>query len=249
MAPPASAWPNRWRPPRPASPSRPARPGRFGAGDSPLGATPRRSERPTVGGGDPAGPVGAAVAPTGRCGAPSTAPRCRGPAADAGPGDAARVRPVGAPVRPVGAPVRPVGAPVRAPLPGLLPAAVRPCGLGPQLGSPHPHPPPAWATELDPRPPAPVPSTAGWGLGGHQDVSSARTGATEVTAWPRSRLTTRTPVASRPWLEIWRTGIRAITPDEEITRISSSRPTMKAATTFPRWAVIRMPRTPMPPRF
>ena len=49
---------------------------------------------------------------------------------------------------------------------------------------------------------------------GHQPVSStASTGATEATTWPASRVATRTPVASRPWLEISRTAIRTITPD------------------------------------
>ena len=37
-------------------------------------------------------------------------------------------------------------------------------------------------------------------------------------------------------------------PFEEITMISSSRPTMNAATTPPRLAVSLMPRTPWPPR-
>ena len=65
---------------------------------------------------------------------------------------------------------------------------------------------------------------------------------------PESSETTRTPVASRPWLDISRTAIRTITPAEEVTRISSSSPTMKAETTRPRCAVSLMPRTPRPPR-
>jgi hypothetical protein len=42
---------------------------------------------------------------------------------------------------------------------------------------------------------------------------------------------TRTPVASRPCEEISRTGMRITVPPEEMAKISSSRPTMNAATT------------------
>ena len=59
---------------------------------------------------------------------------------------------------------------------------------------------------------------------------------------------TRTPVASRPCDEISRTGHADHDAADAITKISSSRPTMKAATTTPFLAVSLMPRTPWPPR-
>ena len=52
---------------------------------------------------------------------------------------------------------------------------------------------------------------------------------------------TRTPVASRPWEEMSRTGMRIMTPPEAMMKISSSRLTMNAATTRPRRAVSLMP--------
>ena len=72
--------------------------------------------------------------------------------------------------------------------------------------------------------------------GGRSSVSRsslARIGATEATVWPASRFITRTPVASRPCEEISRTGMRMVTPPDDTATISSSRPTMNAATTWP----------------
>jgi hypothetical protein len=65
-----------------------------------------------------------------------------------------------------------------------------------------------------------------------QSSSSApKIGATDATVWPSSRLMTRTPVASRPCDEMSRTAIRIVTPPDETATMSSSRPTMNAATT------------------
>ena len=55
-----------------------------------------------------------------------------------------------------------------------------------------------------------------------------------ATVWPSSRFITRTPVASRPCEEISRTGMRiSDAARRRSTKISSSRPTMNAATTWP----------------
>jgi hypothetical protein len=55
--------------------------------------------------------------------------------------------------------------------------------------------------------------------------------ATAATDWPSSRFITRTPVASRPCEEMLRTSIRVATPADEMQMMSSSSPTMNAATT------------------
>jgi len=55
------------------------------------------------------------------------------------------------------------------------------------------------------------------------------TKAAVATEWPSSRFITRTPVASRPWEETSRTGVRMSTPPVEATSLSSSRRVMKAA--------------------
>ena len=77
-----------------------------------------------------------------------------------------------------------------------------------------------------PTEPPPVPSPT--------SSSSPVTAATAATLWPSSRLMRRTPVASRPWAAISRTAVRITMPPVETSRISSSRPAMKAATTRPR---------------
>ena len=64
-----------------------------------------------------------------------------------------------------------------------------------------------------------------------QSASLARIGATDATVWPSSRFITRTPVAPRPCEEISRTSMRMVVPLEATATISSSMPTMKAATT------------------
>ncbi len=63
----------------------------------------------------------------------------------------------------------------------------------------------------------------------YSSSSVAKMSATEATLWPSSRLITRTPVASRPWLEISFTAMRMVTPPDDTATMSSSIPTMKAA--------------------
>ena len=109
---------------------------------------------------------------------------------------------------------------------------------------PSPSAPPAPSVRTLPSPPPSqaAPSTrAAPGRRTLRRSSLARIGATEATVWPSSRFITRTPVAPRPCEEISRTGMRIVTPLDDTATISSSRPTMNAATTSPLRPVSLMP--------